>query len=48
MVYTMTISSKGRFTVPIKIRRELGFDKVKKVLMDIKDNKIIVRPLKNS
>ena len=45
MIYFVTFSSQGRFTIPIALRHTLGFDKVKKVKLWIKDGKIFIEPL---
>jgi len=47
MVYTVTITSQGQLSLPIKIRRELGFEKTRKVLVSVQDKKVILEPVKD-
>ncbi len=42
-----TVSSKGQITLPAKIRSKLGIRSKDKVQFFVRDNEIIVRPLKS-
>lgn len=44
MIYSATVTSQGQITIPVKIRRQLKLDKVKKVLLQVEGNKLIVEP----
>jgi len=47
MTYTVTITSQGQISIPIKIREKLGLSKSKKALVSIEDGKVIVEPVKD-
>ncbi|MDP3955131.1 MAG: AbrB/MazE/SpoVT family DNA-binding domain-containing protein [bacterium] len=47
MIYIVSISSNGRITVPLEIRKKLGLDKPTKVLIWEEKGKIFIEP-KNS
>jgi AbrB family looped-hinge helix DNA binding protein len=47
MTYTVTITSQGQISIPIKIREELGLSKSKKALVSIEDGRVIVEPVKD-
>lgn len=45
MVYTVSITSQGQISIPVKLRRQLELDKSKKANISIQDKKIIVEPI---
>lgn len=47
MVYTVSITSQGQISIPAKLRRELGLGSGKKALVSVKEDKIIVEPVKD-
>ena len=47
MTYTVTITSQGQISIPIKLRREFGLDKTKRAFVSSRDGKIIVEPVKD-
>lgn len=46
-MYTVTITSQGQISIPIKLRRKLGLDKLKKALVYEDKGELIVRPVKD-
>jgi len=40
----VTVSSKGRITLPAKIRKELGIRSKDKVRLIVRNNQIIIKP----
>lgn len=47
MTYTVSITSQGQISIPIKIRRALGLAKKKKAFVFMEDGKITVEPIKD-
>ena len=47
MTYTVTVTSQGQISIPIKLREQLGFSKTKKALVSVEDGRIIVEPVKD-
>ena len=47
MTYTVTITSQGQISIPAKIRRELGLDRSKQAIVSVKDDEIIIKPVKD-
>lgn len=47
MTYTVTITSQGQFSIPARIRRELGFSKTKRAIVSVKDGNLIIEPVKD-
>lgn len=47
MTFTVSITSQGQISIPIKIRRELGLSKKKKALVSVENGKMIVEPVKD-
>jgi len=45
MVYTVSITSQGQISIPVKFRRELGLEKGKKASVSLDANRIIVEPI---
>jgi len=41
-----TISDKGQLTLPVGMRRKLGIEPHSRVELELRDNEIIIRPLK--
>jgi AbrB family looped-hinge helix DNA binding protein len=42
MTFTATVTSQGQITIPVKIRRELGFKKLQKVILTLKNDHVIL------
>ena len=40
------VSSKGQITLPAKARRKLGIEPNSRVDVEVRDNEIVIRPLK--
>lgn len=47
MTYTVTITSQGQISIPAKIRRKFGLDKTKQATVSIRDDEIIIKPIKD-
>lgn len=47
MTYTVSITSQGQISIPTSFRRQLGLNKGRKALVSVKNNEIIVRPVKD-
>lgn len=46
-MYTVTITSQGQISIPVRLRRKLGLDKLKKALIYEDKGELIVRPVKD-
>ena len=44
-MYTVSITSQGQISIPVKIRKELGFHKHKKAIVTIEGGKMVVEPV---
>ncbi|OGD85319.1 hypothetical protein A3B51_00535 [Candidatus Curtissbacteria bacterium RIFCSPLOWO2_01_FULL_41_18] len=44
-MYTVTITSQGQITIPVKVRRQLNLDKSKIATVRVEDNKAIIEPV---
>lgn len=47
MTYAVSITSQGQMSIPISIRRQLGLDISKKVLMSVVNKKIMIEPVQD-
>lgn len=47
MVYTVSITSQGQISIPVKLRRKLGFGKNRQAFIAEKDGKLILEPVKD-
>ena len=47
MSYIVSITSQGQMSIPVKIRRELGFSTKKKALVSIENGKMIIEPVRD-
>ena len=47
MTYTVSITSQGQISIPVKIRRQLGLEKAKKALVSVQEGKVVVEPVKD-
>lgn len=47
MTYFITITSQGQISIPAPIRRRFALDKIKKATLEVKNNKIIIEPIKD-
>ncbi|MBU1110509.1 AbrB/MazE/SpoVT family DNA-binding domain-containing protein [Patescibacteria group bacterium] len=45
MATFVTVTSQGQISIPMALRNLLGLDVLKKVLVDVQDNKIIIEPV---
>ncbi|KKQ51814.1 MAG: hypothetical protein UT19_C0011G0005 [Candidatus Woesebacteria bacterium GW2011_GWB1_39_10b] len=43
-MYIVSITSQGQFSIPARLRRELGFHKHKKAIVSVDKGKMIVEP----
>ena len=46
-MYTVTITSQGQISIPAKLRRKLGLDKVRKAIVSEEKSKIVIEPMKD-
>lgn len=47
MTYTVSVTSQGQLSIPIKLRRELGFTKTNKALVSVEQGKLTIKPIKD-
>lgn len=47
MLHTVSITSQGQISIPAKIREQLGFKKAGKALVEIREGKMVVEPVKD-
>lgn len=47
MAYVVSVTSQGQISIPAKIRKDFGLDKVKKVLVTVGEGKVILEPVKD-
>lgn len=47
MTYTVAITSQGQISIPAKIRRQFGLDKIKRAIVSSSEGKIIVEPVQD-
>ena len=47
MTYTVSITSQGQLSLPITIRRELGFSKTNKAIISVENGKVTIEPIKD-
>lgn len=47
MTYTVSITSQGQISIPVKFRRELGLNTGKKALVSLEDKKLVIEPVKD-
>ncbi len=47
MIYTVSITSQGQISIPMRLRSKLGLDKHKKALVSESKGKLIVEPIKD-
>jgi len=45
MIYTVTITSQGQISLPVKIRRKLGLSNIRKAFVRMERGTIIVEPV---
>lgn len=45
MTNIVSITSQGQISIPAKIRRELGLNKTRKVVVSVQKGKVIVEPI---
>jgi len=44
MPYLVTITSQGQISIPAPIRRALGFERLKKAIVEVDGKRVILRP----
>lgn len=44
MTYIVSITSQGQLSIPIKLRRQLGFDKTNKAIITVYDSHLTLEP----
>ena len=44
MTYLVSITSQGQISIPAPIRRALGFERLKKAMVEVEGKKVIIRP----
>lgn len=47
MTYTVSITSQGQISIPVKIRRELGINKNSTALLTVHEGDIVITPTKD-
>ncbi len=47
MSYTINITSQGQLSLPVKIRRELGFSKTNKAILSVQSGKVVIEPVED-
>lgn len=47
MVYTVSITSQGQISIPIKFRRELGLESGKKALVKKEGERLMIEPVED-
>jgi len=47
MSHIVSITSQGQISIPIKIRRELNLDKIKRAIVSIEKGRVIIQPVKD-
>lgn len=47
MTYTVSITSQGQISIPARLRRKLGLNKLNKALVTEKRGKIFIEPIKD-
>lgn len=47
MPYYVTITSQGQISIPAPIRRKLSLDKVRKAIVEVEKDKIVITPTKD-
>lgn len=46
-MYTVSITSQGQISIPVKLRRKLGLDKTRKALVSEKEGKLMIEPVRD-
>lgn len=47
MIYTVSVTSQGQISIPAKLRRQLGLEKTKKVLVFSQGGRLVAEPVKD-
>jgi len=47
MTYSVSITSQGQISIPVKIRRLLGLSKTNKAIVSVANGKVIIEPVKD-
>lgn len=47
MTYTVSITSQGQISIPVKIRRKLGMEKNRTAIVREQNGKLIIEPVKD-
>jgi len=46
-MYTVSITSQGQISIPVKLRRKLGLEKFGKALISESEGKLVIEPVKD-
>lgn len=47
MTYYVSLTSQGQMSIPAKLRRQLGLEKTRKVMVRADEGKLIVEPVRD-
>lgn len=47
MTYTVSLTSQGQISIPVKLQKKLGLTKPGKVTLNEENGKIIIKPIKD-
>lgn len=47
MTNIVSVTSQGQISIPAKIRRQLGLDKIKRAVVSVQGGKVLVEPVKD-
>lgn len=47
MVYTVSITSQGQISIPVKFRRELGLGNGRKAQVSMEDGNLVISPVRD-
>lgn len=47
MLHYVTITSQGQISIPAAIRRQFNLDKIRKAIVEVEEDKIVIRPEKD-
>jgi len=44
MIYTVSVTSQGQVSIPVKLRRQFGFDNRRKAIIEVKKDGLLMKP----
>lgn len=47
MPYSVSITSQGQISIPVKIRRQLGLSKTSKAIVSVANGKVMIEPVRD-